>query len=47
MLQWIDEVLEGERLLKAERAKKANTARERRRGAGKSLSSEWGGPIGN
>jgi hypothetical protein len=47
MLQWIDEVLAGERFLKAERAKKAKTARERRRGEGKSLSSEWGGPIGN
>jgi hypothetical protein len=51
MLQWIEAVLEGERLLKAGRAKKAKTARERRRGAGrregKSLSSERGGPIGN
>jgi hypothetical protein len=47
MLQWIDEVLAGERLLKTERAKKAKTARERRRGEGKSLSSERGGTIGN
>jgi hypothetical protein len=47
MLQWIDEVLAGETLLKAERAKKAKTARERRRGEGKSLSSERGGTIGN
>jgi len=51
MLQWIEEVLEGERLLKAGRAKKAKTARERRRGAGRRegnpLSSERGGPIGN
>jgi hypothetical protein len=47
MLQWIEELLEGERSLKAERAKRAKTARERRRGAGrregKSLSSERGG----
>jgi hypothetical protein len=47
MLQWIDEVLASERLLKAERGRKAKTARERRRGEGKSLSSEWAGPIGN
>jgi hypothetical protein len=47
MLRWIDEVLEDERLLKADRAKKAKTARERRRGEGKSLSSERGGTIGN
>ena len=47
MLRWIDEVLAGERLLKAERAKKAKTGRERRRGEGKSLSSERGGTIGN
>jgi hypothetical protein len=47
MLQWIDEVLAGETLLKAERAKKAKTARGRRRGEGKSLSSERGGTIGN
>jgi hypothetical protein len=47
MLQWTDEVLAGETLLKAERAKKAKTARERRRGEGKSLSSERGGTIGN
>jgi hypothetical protein len=43
ILQWIDEVLAGERSLKAERAKKAKTARERRRGEGKSLSSARGG----
>jgi len=43
ILQWIDEVLAGERSLKAERAKKAKTARERRREEGKSLSSARGG----
>jgi hypothetical protein len=43
MLQWLEEVLAGERSLKAERAKRAKTARERRRGEGKSLSSERGG----
>jgi hypothetical protein len=47
MLQWIDEVLTGERLLKGERAKKAKTARARSRGEGKSRSSERGGTIGN
>jgi hypothetical protein len=47
MLQWLEEVLAGERSLKADRAKKAKTARERRRGEGKSLSSERGGTIGN
>ena len=49
MLQWLEEVLAGERSLKAERAKRAKTARERRRREGtgrregKSLSSERGG----
>lgn len=49
-MQWIEEVLEGERALKAERAKKpkpAKTARERRRrGEGNSPAGRRGGPIG-
>jgi hypothetical protein len=44
MLQWIDEVLAGQR---AKKPKPAKAARDRRRGEGKSLSSERGGPIGN
>ena len=48
MMQWIEEVLEGERALKADRANKAKTARERRRrGEGNSPLSQRGGPIGN
>jgi len=50
MLQWLEEVLEGERALKAERAKKpkaAKTARERRRrGEGNSPAWRGGGSIG-
>ena len=52
MLQWIDEVLAGERLLKAERAKKVKRARERRRWEGNwregnSPLSRRGGPLGD
>jgi hypothetical protein len=53
MLQWIEEVLAGQRLQKAERAKKAKAARERRRweGTGRregnSPLSRRGGPIGD
>jgi hypothetical protein len=38
-------VLAGERAQKAERAKMAKTARERRRGEGNSLLSRRGGPL--
>jgi hypothetical protein len=49
ILQWIEEVLEGERALKAERAKKpkpAKTASERHRGEGNSAWSRRGGSHG-
>jgi ribosomal protein L4 len=50
MLQWLEEVLEGERALKAERARKpkpAKTAGERRRrGEGNSPAWRGGGSIG-
>jgi hypothetical protein len=49
MLQSIEEVLEGEGALKAERGKKpkpAKTARGRRRGEGNSPTWSKGGPIG-
>jgi len=48
MLQWIEEVLAGERALKAERANKAKTAGDlRRRGEGNSALSRKGGPLGH
>jgi hypothetical protein len=53
MLQWIEEMLAGQRLQKAERAKKAKAARERRRweGTGRregnSPLSRRGEPIGD
>jgi hypothetical protein len=52
MFEWIEEVLEGQRALKAERAKKVKRARERRRwegnwGEGNSPRSGRGGPLGD
>jgi hypothetical protein len=54
MLQWIEEVLEGQRALKAERVKKVKRARERRRWEGtcwegnSPLSQRGrGGPLGD
>ena len=52
MFEWIEEVLEGQRALKAERVKKVKRARERRRWEGNwwegnSPRSRRGGPLGD